>query len=71
MITMSPTYTHSGSRPRASPSAPRTEPSAVPETPPPMRSSQLADLLDKVEAAEREKRQQDALALLGRLAAFD
>ena len=74
MITMSPGPELTATGPRAAPVSPVTEPAIVPEVISPMRSPQLASLLDRVENTEREKREQEALALLerlGRLAAFD
>lgn len=73
MITMSSGPAVAPARPRAAPARPFTEPATepVPETAPLMQSPRLASLLDTVENAERIKREQEALALLGRLAAFD
>lgn len=71
MSTMSPAPSRLSTRPRAAPASPAREPISVPDSTPPMKSPQLASLLDRVENAEREKREQDALALLGRLARFD
>lgn len=74
MITMSPEPAVTAAGPRAAPVRPVIEPATAPEAIAPMRSPQLASLLDRVENTEREKREQEALALLerlGRLAAFD
>lgn len=48
-----------------------TEPVAVSETGPPLASPRLAELLDKAELDERNQREEERLACLGRLAAFD
>ena len=81
MITMLQTTSRSAPPPRSAgtrqsmepraETAPETETATKPMATPSLESPRLAELMNREEVAEREKREQEALALLGRLAVFD